>query len=243
MLECQVMKVILLAAGRGKRFGRRTASLPKCLIPLGSGQTLLSRYLESFRQLKLQDVVIVVGHEKEKIISQCVASGRGLSIKFLVNPDYRKGSIVSLFTAIDEMDRDCLIMDADVYFETIALRRLLKKKRSAFLLDPHSVSSGEEMMVMAKGNRLVQISKKKFPKLRVLGEAAGFFKVTKKDAKLLSSILKKMVHAGKTQLEYEESYNELMKKRTLGYEKITGFWTEMDFKKDLKKIKTARIKP
>lgn len=238
------MKVILLAAGRGKRFGRRTARLPKCLIPLGSGKNLLSRYLDAFRKLGLRDVVIVVGHEKDQIIHECVEKGRGLSIKFLVNPEYKKGSIVSLFTAAGEMDQDLLIMDADVFFSAASLRPLLKKNRSAFLLDPRSVSSGEEMMVMAKNGRLSRISKKLAPDLRVIGEATGFFKVIKKDAKTLSGILKKMVQAGKTGVEYEDAYNRLMKNNRVFFETIRGFWTEMDFEEDRNKIlKRLRVKP
>ena len=255
------MKVILLAAGRGRRFGRRTAVTPKCLIPIGPhGENLLSRYLSSFRSLRLRDIVIVIGHEKEKIIRKCATlqrrvpacrTGRrrgrkknpGLSIRFVTNPDYKKGSIVSLCSAESEMTDDCLVMDADVYFEARALKKLLRARRTSFLLDPRSKSTGEEMMVMAKDGRLMRVSKKADPKLKVVGEAVGFFKIKKDDARQLAQILRKMVHSGKTGVEYEESYNELMKKVKVGFEKITGFWTEMDFDKDLKKIKRHRANP
>ena len=237
------MRVILLAAGKGRRFGKRTKKLPKCLVPVGPrGENLLSRYLASFRSLGLRDIVIVLGHEKEKIIRECVEKGRGLSIKFLINPDYAKGSIVSLCAAAGEMNDDCLVMDADVFFETSALKRLAGTRGSSFLLDPRSKSAGEEMMVMAKGRRPVRISKKTDARLNVLGEAVGFFKVKKNDAKRLAEILKKMVRAGKTGLEYEESYNELMKEKNVGVQTIGGFWSEMDFEEDLKKIR-ARVRP
>ena len=234
------MKVILLAAGRGRRFGRRTATLPKCLIPLGRGSNLLTRYLDSFRKLGLRDIAVVVGHQKEKIVESCVENGRDLSIKFLVNPEYRKGSLVSLFAACGELDRDCLIMDADVWFRTGALAKLLRAKKSAFLLDPRSKSSGEEMMVMARDTRLACISKRVDARLRTVGEAVGFLKLKKNDARLLAKILEKMVRQGKTHLEYEESFNELMKRRRLGYEKIAGFWREMDFEEDLAVIRSSQ---
>lgn len=231
------MKVILLAAGRGRRFGKRTAGLPKCLIPLSKNENLLSRYLAAFRKLGLSEVVVVVGHEKERVIRACVEVGRGLSIKFLFNPSYKEGSIVSLARASGELDTDCLIMDADVYFESAQLKTLHGAKKSSFLIDPRSKSSGEEMMVMAKKNRILRVSKKIDPGLTPLGEAVGFFKVSKKDAPFLAKTLKKMVRSGKTGVEYEEAYNELMKKRSVGFKTIRGFWTEMDFEEDLKKIK------
>jgi len=230
------MKVILLAAGRGRRFGRRTAVLPKCLIPLRRGETLLSRYLDAFRKLGLRDIILVVGHEKEQIIEACVENSRGLTIRFIPNPLFRKGSIVSLYTARGEMTTDCLIMDADVFFRPGQLKGLLRTKQSAFLLDPRSKSSGEEMIVTAKAGKPVHISKKPDPKLNALGEATGFLKLAKKDAALLARILEKMVRSGKTECEYEVAYNELMKTRRLGVEKIKGSWSEMDFESDRKKI-------
>ena len=231
------MKIILLAAGRGRRFGRRTARLPKCLIPLGvHGENLLSRYLDSFRSLGLRDVTVVVGHEKEKIVRECVEKGRSLTVKFVVNPDYKKGSIVSLSAAAGEMTDDCLVMDADVFFETSALKKLLRTPGTAFLLDPRSKSSGEEMMLMPKNRRLVRISKKTDRRLDIVGEAVGFFKIKKKDARQLAKILKKMVHNGKTGVEYEEAYNKLMKKTKVSFQTIGSFWTEMDFEEDRRKI-------
>ncbi len=232
------MKVILLAAGRGKRFGKRTKTLPKCLIPIGpKGEHLLSRYLDSFRKLGLKDVVLVVGHLKSHVMRECRKHGDGLSIRFIENPRYKLGSIVSLHTAAGEFNDDILIMDADVYFETKELKKILRNKRSTFLLDTRSKSAGEEMMLMARGERPTQISKKVNPELRIIGEATGFFKVVKKDAVLLGRILNTMVRGGVTGVEYEDTYNELMKKITPAYVKIGGFWSEMDFEEDLSAIK------
>ena len=228
-----------MAAGRGRRFGRRTALTPKCLIPLKKGDTLLARYLQAFRKLGLRDIAVVVGHQKEKIVEACVENSRGLSIRFPFNPLFKKGSIVSLHTAREEMMGDCLVMDADVYFRPEQLKALLRAKKSSFLIDPRSKSSGEEMILMAKGSKPAHISKKINPRLRSLGEATGFLLLRKKDAQLLAQILEKMVRSGKTECEYEESYNELMKTRRLSYEKISGFWSEMDFEEDRLKILKA----
>lgn len=232
------MKAIVLAAGVGKRFGKRTKKLPKCLIPLGEkGYTLLSRYLDAFRVCGIQDVIIVVGHESQKIRTECQQKGKGLKIKFVVNPAFKKGSIYSLFKASKEMDDDCLVMDADVYFAPTALKKLItSKNKTAFLLDKKSISSGEEMMLMRRGERPVHIAKKVDPTLKIIGEATGIFKVSKKDVKSLAQILAQHVSRGNVRAEYEEAYCDLMKKTKVGYETIQGFWTEMDFEEDLTKI-------
>ena len=232
------MKIILLAAGRGKRFGRRTQTTPKCLIPIGpGGQNLLRRYFLSFRRLGLQDVVIVVGHQKEKIIRECARIDHGLKVRFIPNEKYTRGSLFSLFKASEELRGDCLIMDADVYFPIAALRRLVRSRHSScFLIDPRSKFSGEEMMVMSRNGKPSLIAKKVDPSLKALGESVGFLKISKTAAEKLKKILKKFVEQGKLDVEYEESYNVLMKKTRIGCEKITEFWTEMDFEEDLRVI-------
>ncbi len=137
------------------------------------------------------------------------------------------------------MNQDCLIMDADVYFPTSALKRLLDSRHKAcFLIDRSSKSTGEEMMVMAKNGRPFAISKKLTAGLKVLGESVGFLKIDGKSAPTLRNILKEMIQAGQTNVEYEESYDRLMKKTKIGVEPIGKvFWTEMDFKKDLDRIR------
>jgi len=232
------MKAILLAAGVGKRFGGATKTLPKCLIPIDRrGENLLSRYFDAFRKIGVKEVVIVCGHLREKIKAECRKKGSGLHIRFILNKAYRKGSVVSLFTARHEFDGGCVIMDADVYFPAEALKRLLRWKRSCFLVDRRVKSSGEEMMLMAKNGRPFHISKKMEPRLKILGENVGFLKLAPRDAPVLRRALEKFIREKRTGVEYEETYNILMRKRKIGLVPMDGyFWTEMDFPEDRAKI-------
>lgn len=230
---------VVLAAGVGKRFGSATKTMPKCLIPIGkNGETLLSRYLDIFRELGLKKVVIVVGHLKEKIMAECRKKGAGLKIRFITNKDYRKGSIVSLYKASPALNQNALIMDADVYLPTQALARLIDSdQKSAFLFDPRVKSTGEEMMLMSKNGRLWSIAKKPDPKLKLAGEATGIVKLGPKDARLLKDILRHFVTRKIDSVEYEEAYSVLLKQRKIGFESIGNtFWSEMDFPEDLSRI-------
>ena len=94
-------------------------------------------------------------------------------------------------------------------------------------------------MLMAKTKKPFFISKKINPDLKILGEATGFFKIQRNHAGLLKKILGEFVRQGKTNAEYEETYNRLMQRVTVGVETVGNhFWTEMDFEKDRKKILT-----
>jgi choline kinase len=232
------MKAIVLAAGRGKRFGSKTKSLPKCLIPLDrKGSHLLGRYLESFRCLDIHDVTIVVGHLHGLIRKECRKHGQGLKIRFVKNKEFRRGSLVSLYCASHALTGDTLIMDADVYFEAKQLKPLLKKSPSSvFLADTRSKSAGEEMMLMSNKGRLWHISKKLVPGLKIVGEATGIFKLSTKDAPLLKKILKNFYTADIKDVEYEDAYCDLLKKTKVGVVTLRGFWSEMDFTGDRAKI-------
>jgi choline kinase len=230
-------KAVVLAAGVGRRFGERTRAIPKCLLPLGGGRTLLSRYLDSFRRCGIRDVVIVVGHLERLIREACRRHGAGLRIRFVRNPDFRRGSVLSLHRAGRELDRDVLVMDADVFFPPEALERLLSAKGSAFLLDPRSKSGGEEMMLMARNGRPVRISKKTDPSLSILGEATGIVKLERADARELKKILADFYREGILDVEYEEAYCRLLERRKIGTVGMEGlFWSEIDFEEDLEKV-------
>ena len=58
------MKAIILAAGRGRRMGRMTRSLPKCLLKIG-GMTLLDRQIHALRGAGIREIGIVTGYRRE----------------------------------------------------------------------------------------------------------------------------------------------------------------------------------
>ena len=230
-------RAIVLAAGVGKRFGERTRALPKCLLPLGKGETLLSRYLDAFRRTGVREVVIVVGHLEGLIRRACRRHGRGLKVRFVRNKDYRRGSVLSLYRASKELDREVLVMDADVFFPAEALDRLLAAPGSAFLVDPRSRITGEEMILTAKDGRPWHLSKKPDPALPCLGEATGIVKFARTDALELKRVLADFYRRGILDVEYEDAYCRLMKNRRIGTVGMDGlFWSEIDFEEDLEKV-------
>jgi 2-aminoethylphosphonate-pyruvate transaminase len=231
-------RVIVLAAGVGRRFGPETERVPKCLLPLGRGQTLLSRYLAAFRKHGLRDVVIVCGHRGEAVRRAARRLGRGLRIRFIENPDYTKGSILSLHRAAGELEGEVLIMDADVYFPDEALGRLLgSPHRSAFLVDTAARSTGEEMMLMGRGARPLSIGKRLDPALEPLGEATGIVRLGPPESRELARIVRELVKKKADSAEYEAGYAVLLGRRPVGIETMDGlFWTEIDFKEDLEKV-------
>ena len=85
---------ILLAAGLSLRM-----KTSKPLLDFG-GVPLLSLLLEECRQSRVDAVVVVLGHEKEKILEQVDFSGA----QVVVNSNYRKGQTGSFQCALEAMD-------------------------------------------------------------------------------------------------------------------------------------------
>jgi len=85
---------ILLAAGLSVRM-----KTSKPLLDFG-GMPLLSRLLEECRQSLADAVVVVLGHEKERILEQVDFSGA----QVVENPNYRSGQTSSFQSALEVMD-------------------------------------------------------------------------------------------------------------------------------------------
>jgi molybdenum cofactor cytidylyltransferase len=93
-----VIPAVVLAAGRSSRMGRAKATLP-----LGDGDTFLTRIVRTFRDAGADDVIVVVGHEANAIAGSFSRSG--LAARFVVNADYDRGQLSSLVAGLAAVDR------------------------------------------------------------------------------------------------------------------------------------------
>lgn len=228
------MKVIILAAGVGKRLWPLTQHRPKCLIELG-GRTLLARYLDALAGVGIRQAVIVVGYKQDMIRSAVAADSRGVDVRYLLNEHYQRGSISSLWLAQTELDDDVLIMDADVLFHREILRRLITSTWStALLMDETVKQTTEECMVVVRGGRVVALTKRMPERYDFAGEGVGFLKVRRADTGALINSLKGHADRGELDMEYEDALLEFFGAVRVGHEKIGGLpWIEIDFPQDV----------
>lgn len=230
------MKAVILAAGVGKRLWPVTQHRPKCLIEVG-GQTLLSRYLASLASVGVQRADIVVGYKQEMIRAAVKSNSFGVRVQFLVNEQFHRGSISSLWIARTALDDDVLIMDADVLFHREILRRLVRSAYpNALLMDDSVKQTGEECMVVAEGGRVVALTKKMPSRYDQAGEGVGFLKVRHTDTPHVVASLRTFVDRDAWQMEYEDALIGFFRDVKVGYEVIAGVpWTEIDFPEDVEK--------
>jgi len=232
------MKAVILAAGIGNRLKPLTDKMPKSLIKIG-GRTVLERMLDSLVDLGITDVTIVVGHLKQMIMGLAGKEYRAAGCKYITNPDYELGSILSLYAARNEFaGDDVLLMDADVIFEEKVLAKIADSgNANCFLVDKNlkDATQGEEMKVASLGGRVVQIARKITREHDSVGEGVGFCKISSTNSRELLEALEKRICLNRL-CDYEMALDDFCQRVTAGTEDVTGLkWTEIDFPEDVQK--------
>jgi molybdenum cofactor cytidylyltransferase len=93
-----VIPAIVLAAGKSTRMGH-----PKAAMPLGEGDTFLSRIVRTFHDARIDEVIVVVGHAADAI--RASLPGTGVVARFVDNPGYEAGQLSSFVKGLDAADR------------------------------------------------------------------------------------------------------------------------------------------
>jgi len=228
------MRAIILAAGVGWRLKPHTETTPKCLMEIG-GKSLLRRYLETFAALGLPEAVLVVGHLKEQVMAEAARGPAEVEARFVVNEQFTRGNILSLWHARHEFDDDILIMDGDVLFPRELLARVIAfPDVNAIAVDERFQDTGEEQKVVCEDGWVVEVTKKISGDPRVRGEAVGILRLSADAAEVLRGILEEFIETGKDSLEYEDAFRELAAEVPIGVVEIGDLpWIEIDFEEDL----------
>ncbi len=108
---------VVLAAGSSTRMGRN-----KLLLTL-DGEPMVRRTLRATLEAALEPVVVVLGHEPERV-REAIS---GLGCRTVVNPDHAQGVRLSVQVGIREVSeaRAAVVILADMPFVTAAMIRAL----------------------------------------------------------------------------------------------------------------------
>lgn len=208
------MIAVLLIAGVGRRLA---TDRPKVLLEVGE-RTLLDRHLENLKALGIP-VLAVTGWMAETIPVR----------RQVVNPQFRRGSLLSLKAGLDAIDDDAILMDGDVLYDPSILADVSRLPRG-FAIDPRTDPGDEEMMVGVKGGQVRAIRRGKLPGFDLVGEGVGFFKIDRASLPALRAA----VAASDPDSDYEKALDRFVGEHGADYVLVGGRpWTEIDFEKDL----------
>jgi molybdenum cofactor cytidylyltransferase len=106
-----VISAILLAAGESKRILKENK-----LVKIYKGKPLINHILKSLIKSKIQKIIIILGHEKNKVKKTTLKSKK---ISFAINKNYKKGISSSIKLGIKKIhkkNKGFIIVQADMPF-------------------------------------------------------------------------------------------------------------------------------
>jgi choline kinase len=217
------IRAIILAGGVGSRLKPFTQNMPKSLFKLGKDETILERMVNIIKRNAEAEIYVVTGFQHEKI--ENLLSGAS----FIYNPFYRvTNSVVSLWFAREYLDRDVIIINADVVIEEALFRQLLKIGSSATVLMDSSRRYDADYKVATHNDTVVMMSKE----LRTCsGEYAGITKLSKNSAIRLRRKIETMIENEQIDEWYENALVNMVLNDgfVLNFYDIAQFeWIEVD---------------
>jgi choline kinase len=231
------MNAIILAAGVARRLAPLTDKTHKALLPVG-GRPVLARLLSALADSGIRETTIVVGHCADQVRALAGKRQGRMAIRYIENPAYTKGSVLSLYAAREQLTEPALVMDADVLFPREFLRRLLAVPApSALLIDRGFADTGEEVKLYTRRDRVIALGKKVVPEAwEAVGEGIGFFKCGAAAGPEFVQAMEHVIASGDGLNEYEDALHIVVQRVHVGWVDVTGLpWTEIDFAEDLRR--------
>ena len=203
-----MIPAVVLAAGRSSRIGRAKATLS-----LDTTDSFLTRIVRTFLDAGVDDVVVVVGHEADAIVSSFSASG--LPARFVVNHEYDRGQWSSLVAGLGVVDRPgvsaALITLVDVPLVTPdtvrAVIQCYRRTRAPVVRPTSGARHGHPLLV----------DRSLFPELRAADPVAGAKPIIRAHASRAGDL--EIADEGAFRdIDTEEDYLELISDRSSGGE-------------------------
>jgi choline kinase len=240
------MIAVMLAAGMGTRLtGFDDSHPPKSLLEFG-GRSLLRRHVDILRDLGAEALVMVVGYRANDIEAAVRDMGAADFVHLIENPEYKRGSLVSMWCAREVMKSmdEVLYMDADVLYDPNILRRMMDSPHRANLpYDRGFVPGDEPVKLCIEKGRAVEFRKDTGDvTYDDVGEWIGFIRMNAAFAGALARTCEAFVAAGRKDDPCEEAIREVLLTGSggdVGFVDVTGMpWIEIDFPEDVTRAET-----
>ncbi|MQF70590.1 phosphocholine cytidylyltransferase family protein [SAR202 cluster bacterium AD-812-D07_MRT_10900m] len=188
------MRLVILAAGVGERLWPLTKDMPKSIIPIGGGRTVLQTQLEAAASAKIDDVYVVVGHLHDAVRSY-VESISQFTVNFVYNPFYDvSNNLHSLWMARWVMlGQDVIVINGDTIVSPEVMTALVRHEESFVMTIDRKETYDEDDMKVVVENGLVRQVGKKLSSDESNAESIGMIKFRASAASDLVSTLDEMV--------------------------------------------------
>lgn len=226
------MKALILAAGFGSRLAPITDTLPKSLVAV-NGKPILFKQIESLHENGITDITIVSGY-KADVLEKAVHE-KWPDITIIESVDYATtNNMYSAYLGIQKVGCDgFLMMNADVFYDSSAIKELLKFPAPNAIVTDVGRYMEESMKVVEKEGRLVAISKA-ITKEEALGCSIDVYKFAADGAKAFYDVCVEYIEKKKELKKWSEvALNDILDVVKFEACPLVGRWFEIDNHEDL----------
>ena len=218
---------MVLCGGHGKRLRPLTYEMPKSLIEVKEGYTILDKQLFDFASADIDHVVLLTGYLSEKIMERYGSKYKGVKIEYLVE-DEPLGTLNAIKMGLASVEDDVTVMNGDVIADLNLKKMIAMFKNSDFLATMFVTKMRSPYGVVVLGEDDVQSFREKpFLEHYINGGIYCFSSDVRtcfgdfEGGDIEKTVFPMLADAGK-----------------LGYYKEDGlFWMSLDTTKDLEEIK------
>lgn len=222
------MRVIIPAAGKGRRLQPLTNTCPKCLVEV-NGKPLLFYLLSNLKHCGVSDVIIVTGYHHEMIESYVHSNPAFPRTTFIHNNQYESSnSIVSISLTMEYWDTDFCIIDSDLLVRYDLLQQLITNIDTVLYVDTSKDLAQIDMRVKAENGRLLNMDYD-IPPSETFGEFFGLSRWTPRAAAELKKTINKYIQRNEISVLYEWPIREMARNFYLPLKTCnSSSWFEID---------------
>ena len=231
-----ITQAVILAAGMGVRLKELNRGIPKGFISLADDVPIIEHSIEALLACGIREIIIVTGFMDEYYEN---LRFKYPQIKTVRNEKFSEtGPMYSLWCARKLINKDFILLESDLIFETRAIRELLESPVKNLLLITGKTEAGDEVYVEADGDWVKQISKDKKVMGSIVGEFIGVSRLSYDFYLKLIRIAEESFESDLNASYDMDCFVTVADKTPLGFLKIEDLlWAEIDDALQLKRAK------
>ncbi len=188
------MKAIIIAAGTGTRLYPITKDIPKSLVDVGQGLTLLETQLHSLKECGIKDIVMIIGYRADQIEAKLSQFTTDFNFEIVYNPFFESSNnLVSVWMARHCFSDEFITINGDDMFNASVIKDLLNSPHHITIVTDEKDQYDDDDMKIISVNGLVKRVSKKIPLSEANGESVGIIKFSGEGPHIYKDMLESMV--------------------------------------------------
>lgn len=235
------MKALLLNSGLGTRMGAATQLLPKCLVEIYAGETILSRQLKLLCQAGIGEIIITTGFAGDTLVDYCHSLNLPCSFTFVENPLYKETNyIYSIYLARGYLKGDMLLLHGDLVFEQSILEDIRGQSNSAMAISSEIPLPEKDFKAVLKDGMIEKVGIDYFCQAYT---AQPIYKLNAQDWQVWLQAIEDFIAKGKLKCYAEDALNQVTDRcRIYPLDFGNRFCAEVDTPADLARVKEWQVR-